>query len=119
MIRKIVVFTLLALVSFACEKESDTISDLKLVSFRPNQCSEPWDLEKYNSPGEISRENRLKNYLKEKGITTITNFEAVTSDSGSYCKACTCPDNHVFKFTVTLQDYTKLKNIEPFSTYLS
>lgn len=119
MMRKTVVFTLLIFVSFAC-KEADLIeNELKLVSFRPNQCSEPWDIEKYDEKGEISRENRLKNYLKENGITSLSNLEVKTSDSGFYCKACTCPGNQLYTFTVAPDDYARLKTIEPFSNYLS
>jgi hypothetical protein len=118
--RKILVFALLIFGAFACDKDSESIeSELKEVSFTPNQCSELWDTEKYNTDGSVSRENRFKNYLKDKGILSVSNLEVTTSaTNGFVCKACTCPGDKIFKFQLTFSDFEKLKTIEPFSTYL-
>jgi hypothetical protein len=118
MIRKLIVVTLLAISSVACESESESISgENKLVAFKPNQCSEAWDGEKYTADANLSRADRLKNYLKDNGITSVANFE-VTTDNNIYCAACTCPSNDNIKFNVSNADFEKLKTIVPFSTYL-
>jgi hypothetical protein len=118
MLRKTFAIALLALASFSCESNSVSAeNEVKLVAFKPNQCSEPWDDAKYTTNESLSRADRLKNYLKDSGIGQITNF-AVTTDNNAYCAACTCPSSDNIKFTVSLSDFEKLKTVAPFSTYL-
>ncbi len=121
MIRKTFLALVIAVAALtACENESESISgdkDLKLVAFKPNQCSEPWDGEKYNTSGSMSRVDRMKDYLKDNGITQISKLE-VTTDNMAYCAACTCPSSDNIKFFVSESDFTKIKTIAPFSDYL-
>lgn len=90
---------------------------LRLVAFKPNQCNEPWDGAAYRTSDHPSRSERLKNYLRDNGISQITNFE-ITVDNNIYCEACSCLSGQNIKFTVTLADFEKLKNIAPFDKYL-
>lgn len=101
----------------SCESEDAVNGELLSVSFKPTQCSELWDKEPYTSLADNSRENRIKTFLKDKGITNLIDFKK-TSDSNIYCQACECPSNDNFSFKVSQSDYEKLKAIEPFKTIL-
>lgn len=100
----------------ACENEHEE-RGLKLVAFKPNQCNEPWDSAGYRTSERPSRSERLKNYLRDNGISQITNFE-ITIDNKIYCEACSCLSGENIKFTVTVTDFEKLKIIAPFDKYL-
>lgn len=101
----------------SCESEDAVNGELLSVSFKPTQCSELLDKEPYTSLADNSRENRIKAFLKDKGITNLIDFKK-TTDSNIYCQACECPSNDNFSFKVSQSDYEKLKAIEPFKTIL-
>ncbi|MDP5139270.1 MAG: hypothetical protein NWP83_02230 [Spirosomaceae bacterium] len=98
----------------SCENATPNPEDLQTVSFMPTACSEPWDNEKYAGG---NRGSRIISYLKDNGIGDVYNFTSAT-DGMVYCQACSCPSGETFTFKVSKSDYTKLKTIVPFETYL-
>jgi|GEM_PF-925191 len=120
MTSRILLLLLLSVNFVACENEQEEKWEergLKLVAFKPNQCNEPWDGAGYRTSEAPSRPERLKNYLRDNGISQITNFE-ITIDNKIYCEACSCLSGENVKFTVTISDFEKLKTIAPFDNYL-
>lgn len=113
--------TLLAILAFAftsCEQTEVVVGENLTVSYKPTQCSEPWDEPTYTNKGSLTREERFKIFLKDKGISEILEFKN-TKDDKIYCMACTCPSNDNFSFKVSQTNYDKLKTFEPFKTALS
>lgn len=116
MIRKLLFTVITSLTLSSCERE--TLSgekDLKLITLRPIQCGNPW--EKKNYGANLSAEEVITNYLKENGVNQISNFE-MSSDSGFYCQACSCPSGITIKFLISNRDYRKLKKVPSLSPYL-
>lgn len=104
---------------FSCTTEtvdsSENISP-KVVSFKPNQCDEAWDLEKYANQTKLTkREDRFKAYLSDNGVKTLTNFKN-TQDDKIYCQACNCPSNDNYSFEITATDLAKLKTLDRFKS---
>jgi hypothetical protein len=97
---------------FSCENESVESGELMGVSYKPTQCSEPWDEAKYTDSGK-SREERFKLYLANNGITKLSEFKN-TPDDKIYCAACNCLSNDLFTFKLSNADYQKFKKLEPF-----
>ena len=112
--------TLLAIMAFtftSCEQTEVVVGENFAVSYKPTQCSEPWDEAAYTDKGNLSREERFKLFLKDKGVSDLKEFKN-TQDEKVFCSACTCPSNDNFSFKVTEADLAKLKNFEPFKTAL-
>jgi hypothetical protein len=116
---KIIAFCLLALPFLSCTTETvDAIDNAtsKVVTFKPNQCDEAWDLEKYTNQTKLTkREDRFKAFLGDNGVKTLTNFKN-TQDDKIYCAACFCPSNDNYSFEISVADFTKLKTLDRFKT---
>jgi hypothetical protein len=112
--------TFLAIMAFtftSCEQTEVAVGENFSVSYKPTQCSEPWDEAAYTNKGNLSRQERFKLFLKDKGVTELKEFKN-TPDDKIYCSACTCPSNDLFSFKVSESDLAKLKTFEPFKTAL-
>ena len=111
--------TLLAIMAFtftSCE-QTVVVGENFVVSYKPTQCSEPWDEAAYTNKVNLSREERFKLFLKDKGVSNLNEFKN-TPDNNIYCSACNCPSNDNFSFKVSESDLAKLKTFEPFKTAL-
>jgi hypothetical protein len=111
--------TLMAIMAFtftSCEQTEVVIGENFAVSYKPTQCSEPWDETAYTDKN-LSREERFKLFLKDKGVIELKEFKN-TKDDKVFCTACTCPSNDNFSFKVSESDLAKLKTFEPFKTVL-
>ena len=111
---------LLAILAFtftSCEQTEVVVGENFAVVYKPTQCSEPWDEAVYTNKGNLSRQERFKLFLKDKGVTEMKEFKN-TPDDKIYCSACTCPSNDLFSFKVSESDLAKLKTFEPFKTAL-
>ncbi len=118
---KTILFLSLLISLASCRDETEQFtrdSDLVEISFRPNACSEIWDREPYIGGAITDRMERMKKYLADQGITRITGLKTSEPDDLNTCKACTCLVNYIIFFSVSRDDYSKLKKTEPFSTYL-
>lgn len=112
--------TLLAIMAFtftSCEQTEVVLGENFAVSYKPTQCSEPWDEAAYTNKGNLSREERFKMFLKDKGVSSLKEFKN-SPDNKIFCSACTCPSNDNFSFKVSESDLAKLKTFEPFKTTL-
>ncbi|MCP9769534.1 hypothetical protein EGI22_16650 [Lacihabitans sp. LS3-19] len=86
------------------------------ISYKPTQCSEPWDETEYFANPNLSREERFKLYLKNNGIVNLLEFKN-TKDDNVNCTACNCPSSDTFSFKLSQTDYVKILTIEPFKTF--
>jgi hypothetical protein len=105
----------------ACESaDVANTNDLPLfvIDYKPNQCAEKWDDEKYTTNPKTTRDERLIMYLKENGITEVLEFTN-KKDNKVNCLACNCPSNDNLSFKVSQNNYDKIKTIEPFKTILA
>jgi hypothetical protein len=110
---KLLIFLLFGIT--ACDK---VVSDeTETILYKPTQCSDPWDEAEYFVNPNLSREERFKLYLKNKGIVNLLEFKNIKDDK-VYCSACNCPSNDNFSFKLNHSDYTKIMTIEPFKTLL-
>ena len=101
----------------ACNNVEVMSDRSETISYKPTQCSEPWDETEYFANPNLSREDRFKLYLKNNGIENLSEFKN-TKDDKVYCSACNCPSNDNFSFKLSQSDYTKILTIEPFKTSL-
>lgn len=115
--KMLALMAILAFTFTSCEQTEVVVGENFAVSYKPTQCSEPWDETAYTTKGNLSREERFKLFLKDKGVSNLKEFKN-TPDDKIYCSACTCPSNDLFSFKVTEADLAKLKTFEPFKTAL-
>lgn len=91
--------------------EFDVESPYQVITFKPTQCSNPWDL------GDIDEnktaEERFGEYLSSNGISEIKDF-SFDVDTNIYCSACSCLSNKTYTFKVKVEELPKLRILEPF-----